>query len=381
MVEQGESPDDELSRMYTGPDGRTVEIRNVWADNLEEEMAKIREIVETHPYVSMDTEFPGVVARPIGDFTQSDFQYQTLRCNVDLLKIIQLGLSFANAEGEFANGCCCWQFNFKFSLGEDMYAQDSIDLLKSSGIRFDRHETKGIDVLDFGELLMSSGLVLMDNVTWISFHSGYDFGYLLKVLTASALPGQEKDFFTLLKTYFPKLYDIKYLMANADGFQGGLNKLGDDLQIDRIGQKHQAGSDSLMTLQVFFRVCELKFGGAAALDKEKYNNELFGYGNNNTVYRPGAVQAQAQAAAANAAAGGKANINPNSTVPSYTVSAASNANGGGGNTVNVPTAVPGQNSHFTLGGAMQSMASMSDDLIRTASMVEELPLEVEDSYS
>jgi hypothetical protein len=29
---------------------------------------------------------------------------------------------------------------------------------------------RGIDVLEFGELLMSSGLVLMDNVTWISFH-------------------------------------------------------------------------------------------------------------------------------------------------------------------------------------------------------------------
>jgi CAF1 family ribonuclease len=103
---------------------------------------QIREIVEDYPYVAMDTEFPGVVARPIGDFAQSDYQYQTLRCNVDLLKIIQLGLSFANEKGEFAEGCCCWQFNFKFSLSEDMYAQDSIDLLKQSGIRFDQHESR-----------------------------------------------------------------------------------------------------------------------------------------------------------------------------------------------------------------------------------------------
>eukprot|EP00611_Tribonema_gayanum_P022130 TRINITY_DN438_c0_g1_i2.p1 TRINITY_DN438_c0_g1~~TRINITY_DN438_c0_g1_i2.p1 ORF type:complete len:362 (-),score=122.75 TRINITY_DN438_c0_g1_i2:135-1220(-) len=277
--------DDAVAGRYTGPDGKYLEIRNVWVDNLEEEMAKIREVVETYPYVAMDTEFPGVVARPIGDFGQSDYQYQTLRCNVDLLKIIQLGLSFANEKGEFAEGCCCWQFNFKFSLGEDMYAQDSIDLLKQSGINFDQHEARGIDVLEFGELLMTSGLVLVDSVTWVSFHSGYDFGYLLKVLTSCALPGQEKEFFHLLKLYFPRLYDIKYLMASQDGFHGGLNKLGDDLSVERIGQKHQAGSDSLLTAQVFFKIVETKFNGS--LDREKYNSELFGYGNNNTVYRPG----------------------------------------------------------------------------------------------
>jgi hypothetical protein len=47
----------------------------------------------------------------------------------------------------------------------------------------------GIDVQRFGELLMSSGLVLMDNVKWISFHSGYDFGYLMKVLTCQGERG------------------------------------------------------------------------------------------------------------------------------------------------------------------------------------------------
>jgi CCR4-NOT transcription complex subunit 7/8 len=72
------------------------EIRDVWAFNVEEEMAAIREIVDRYNYVAMDTEFPGVVARPIGNFTStSDYHYQTLRCNVDLLRIIQLGLTFS----------------------------------------------------------------------------------------------------------------------------------------------------------------------------------------------------------------------------------------------------------------------------------------------
>ncbi len=168
-----------------------------------------------------------------------------------------------------------------------MYAQDSIDLLRQSGIIFARHESMGIDVVDFGELLMTSGLVLVDDVTWVSFHSGYDFGYLLKLLTCRPLPDTEKEFFSLLPLYFPNLYDIKYLTANSEVFRGGLNKLGEDLKIERIGQKHQAGSDSLLTEQVFFKVIEMQLGGLGNLEKEKYNLELFGYGQNSTVYRPG----------------------------------------------------------------------------------------------
>ena len=51
-----------------------------------------------------------------------------------------------------------------------MYAQDSIDLLTNSGIQFKKHEEEGINVLDFAELLMTSGVVLSDVVKWLSFH-------------------------------------------------------------------------------------------------------------------------------------------------------------------------------------------------------------------
>jgi CCR4-NOT transcription complex subunit 7/8 len=70
--------------------------------------------VVLHP---QDTEFPGVVARPIGQFDgNADYHYQTLRCNCDLLKIIQLGITFTDGEGNPCPECCTWQFNFKFSL-------------------------------------------------------------------------------------------------------------------------------------------------------------------------------------------------------------------------------------------------------------------------
>lgn len=51
-----------------------------------------------------------------------------------------------------------------------MYSQDSIDLLQNSGLQFKKHEEEGIDTLYFAELLMTSGLVLCENVKWLSFH-------------------------------------------------------------------------------------------------------------------------------------------------------------------------------------------------------------------
>ncbi|KAJ1651510.1 CCR4-NOT core DEDD RNase subunit [Dispira simplex] len=244
-------------------------IREVWADNLEAEFALIRNLVVRYPYISMDTEFPGVVVRPIGTFKSSgDYHYQTLRCNVDLLKIIQLGMTLANENGEVPPGACTWQFNFKFDLGEDMYAQDSIELLTNSGIDFNKNKEMGIDVEDFGELMISSGLVLEDDVRWISFHSGYDFGYLLKVLICKILPGNENDFFDLLNTFFPCIYDIKYLMRSCKTLKGGLQDVADDLNVSRIGPQHQAGSDSLLTSSTFFKMRQVYFD--SHIDDKKY---------------------------------------------------------------------------------------------------------------
>ena len=248
-------------------------------------MQIIRDVVMEYPYLAMDTEFPGVVARPVGNFKNAgEYHYQTLRLNVDMLKLIQLGLTFTDSSGNLPrinNELCVWQFNFKeFKLSEDMYAADSIELLKQSGIDFGQNEARGIDVQQFGELLMVSGVVLNEDVRWITFHSGYDFGYLLKVLTAAPLPTSEADFFDLLKLFFPTVYDIKYLMKFCDNLHGGLNKLAETLSVDRIGPQHQAGSDSLLTSATFLKLAETNFKGVQGM--EAHCGVLYGLGTDGT---------------------------------------------------------------------------------------------------
>jgi|Transcript_14477 CCR4-NOT transcription complex subunit 7/8 len=284
LSEEGEKHSNAVKKYSFQYLGQTLEIRNVWAENVIEEMAVIRELIETHPYVAMDTEFPGVVARPVSESYSRDYHYKSLKVNVDLLKIIQLGLSFADEQGNFAEGCPCWQFNFTFDLDEDIFNQDSIDLLVQSGISFEDHARRGIDPHLFGELLMVSGLVLDDRVKWVSFHSGYDYGYLLKLLTTIDLPKEEKEFFEQLKLYFPTIYDIKYMTSLLDGHFGGLQKLADDLGCVRIGAEHQAGSDSLLTMSTYFALGRAKFlTNNGKIDDSKYKDELFGYGTNHTV--------------------------------------------------------------------------------------------------
>lgn len=242
-----------------------VVIRDVWADTLDAELEAITEIIEDYPYVSMDTEFPGVVARPVGTFRNvTDYNYQTMRCNVDLLKIIQLGLTFSNEQGQCPPDCSTWQFNFKVDLNEDMYAQESIDLLSRSGIDFNRFEANGIDPRVFGEKITTSGVVLSDELIWVSFHSGYDFGYLVKLLTAEPMPERERDFYELLNIFFPIVYDVKHLtMSNSqcEHLRGGLNRLAELLSVERVGPSHQAGSDSLLTAATFFQLRKDFFPG------------------------------------------------------------------------------------------------------------------------
>ena len=114
----------------------------------------------------------------------------------------------------------------KFDIDNDKYSEESINLLKNSGIDFQNLKKNGINYKKFGLGLINSGLVLNPKIKWISYHGVYDFGYLLKIIRNEEFPENENDFINTLKLYFPKYYDIKMLIKDNDNyFHGGLNRL------------------------------------------------------------------------------------------------------------------------------------------------------------
>ncbi|KAK1404681.1 Poly(A)-specific ribonuclease [Heracleum sosnowskyi] len=201
---------------------KPIVIRSVWSDNLAAEFDLIREYIDKYPYISMDTEFPGVIVRATAAGTDffvhrnSGEHYVILKQNVDQLKLIQVGLTLSDAAGNLPDlgteNRYIWEFNFRdFDLASDVHAPDSIEMLRRQGIDFEKNREKGIEAVAFAELMMSSGLVLDDSVA--------------------------------------RTLDVKRM----------------------VGRSHQAGSDSLLTWHAFQKIKDLCKDGA-----ESYAGVLFG---------------------------------------------------------------------------------------------------------
>lgn len=249
-------------------------IKNVYAHNFKEEMLNVANLVDEFPFIGMDTEFPGIIYSKENSQFRTLSNYQLTKLNVDSLKVIQVGITLADKNGFYPEEICTWQFNLKFDIGSDLYQQSSIQLLSSSGIDFESHNNNGISHLEFGEYLITSGLILNPEVYWVTFHGIYDFAYLLKILKNMKLPETEKEFYEDLDLYFCNYFDLRYLIQFSDYTRGSLQKLATECNIQRVGTQHQAGSDSVVTLMAFFRLVSEVF---VTNPVTNYRNILFHY--------------------------------------------------------------------------------------------------------
>ncbi|XP_042425950.1 probable CCR4-associated factor 1 homolog 11 [Zingiber officinale] len=203
-----------------------IEVRSVWAHNLDEEFALIRSAVPFHPFVAL---------------------------------IRSVGLTLSDAAGNlpcaiYSDGTCVrymWEFNFRdFDISRDRYAPSSVELLKANGI----------DSCRFAQHLATSGLLSFGHfspVSWVTFQGAYDFAFLVKMLTCDCkLPKTVREFLHLVHFLFGKrVFDVKHLSKHCPGLYGGLERVASTVRVERaVGSRHQSGSDSLLTWQVFYQI-------------------------------------------------------------------------------------------------------------------------------
>lgn len=200
-------------------------VKEVWAFNLETEFNALRSYINDKTYnvfISVHQEIPGIVARPLGQFKlASDYHFQCLRSNSDLLNLIQLSLCVVRVQNGKVGPLVIWQFNFAYDIREEMFNEEHLTMLaQTAQINFNMHSSQGIAHFAFAELMMESGLLLDPLINWLSYHSGYDLGFFVSLLTNNTLPNDEKEFFWWCTKYFPNFYDLKHI-GNQLLSQGG----------------------------------------------------------------------------------------------------------------------------------------------------------------
>ncbi|TYG52014.1 hypothetical protein ES288_D10G308200v1 [Gossypium darwinii] len=188
---------------------KSIVVRRVFAEDSDSELLMIKEAILTYHFLSIDIEFPGTIFKPSKQVIREGnpvINYHYMKSNVDVLQIIQLGLSLSDAQGNLLDFdfpfSYIWEFNFRdFNINRDHYASDSIELFKHQGIDFEKNKEKGIDSKDFAKKFWDYGLVF-----------------------------------------------------NSYGLKSSLEKIAQTLNAACItGSSHQAGSDNLFTLQCFMK--------------------------------------------------------------------------------------------------------------------------------
>lgn len=213
----------------------------VWKDNLAEEFELIMKIRHSYPFVALDTEFPKVSSNT-PRYASEDVRYKDVAEDVKRQHFTQLGLCFFDSNGNLPYSGAVWEFNFE-------------------GVNKNRNfipkDEKVIDPNVFSSYFKQ--MVEGCELNWVTFHGLYDFAYVAQVLIKS-LPSTVHEFLEIMAAKFPRVFDIKYIATfykELDNGELGLEVLGKILGVQRIGISHTAGSDCLLTADIFTKLKRL----------------------------------------------------------------------------------------------------------------------------
>ncbi|CAL9064691.1 unnamed protein product [Musa banksii] len=253
---------------------------NVWKDNLVEQVDVILRLRGSFPYVAIDTEFPGFI-RSTPRHASEEERYDDMKYNVDHMRLIQLGLTLFDKDGNTPWPGCCWQFNFSdFDPDTDACSEDSIELLLHSGHNLQKNQRDGVDAYRCSYLLCVKLFRHPHKSKYITFHGLYDVAFLIQMITRAPLPNTLNEFLVLTRSVFgDDLYDIKYISRFCEGLhegKAGLLTLSKLLELEPVGIRHQAAYDSLLIRAIFNKMKQLWFD----IEDERFVSVLYGLENN-----------------------------------------------------------------------------------------------------
>ncbi|KAG6470619.1 hypothetical protein ZIOFF_071696 [Zingiber officinale] len=209
-----------------------VEVRSVWAHNLDEEFALIRSAVPFHPFVALDTEYPGVVVASKNPYCTLTLpqRYELIRANVEALRIVQVGLTLSDAAGNlpcaiYSDGTCVLRVEFNFRQ-PDRSAPSSVELLQ----RLMASTSKRINIWPRNYLLAAPSAC---------------FSWPFSPCTVTSPSPAILPPCSLL---------FRQRVFDCPGLYGGLGGVASTVRVRRaVGSRHQSASDSLLTWRVFYR--------------------------------------------------------------------------------------------------------------------------------
>ncbi|KAH7420977.1 hypothetical protein KP509_13G034000 [Ceratopteris richardii] len=219
------------------PHGTSVRIREVWGHNAVAEFNLIGKIEAQH--------------------SEEESIYRALKANVDIMKLIQVVITLIDNRGQLPmidGAYCIWQLNLRnFDLRTDRYVKSSIELLRNSGIDFERNRRDGLASRTLGSLLRKHGLVFNPRIRYVCYQGDYDFAYLHKAVTGDQrLPSTSAEYAHSKAGMFGPIFDVHCVQLQYFQTMYGLQKFSDSLGVKRIsGTSHQAGSDSLLTASTY----------------------------------------------------------------------------------------------------------------------------------
>ncbi|KAH6555718.1 hypothetical protein KP509_13G032500 [Ceratopteris richardii] len=233
------------------PHDTSVRIREVWRCNAAAEFKLIGGLKQEFSTIVIDTEFPESLKL---DFlcseqdSNEDSTYRTLKANVNMMKLIQVGSTLVDNWGRLPmieGAYCVWQFNLcDFDMKNDIFVKASIQLLQNSGIDFERNRRDGLESRTLGSLLLKHHLVFNPRMHYVCYQGDYDLAYLHKAVTGDQqLPSSLAEYTYSKISMFGRIFDVRCAQ---------LQKFSDSLGVKRIsGTSHQAGSDSLLTASTY----------------------------------------------------------------------------------------------------------------------------------